>query len=789
MEPYAKLVGALLPRVSGLSLFDARGEIRWTSEGSVDPALPALVKLSIAAASRGAEPGEEVQLGEGAPVHLFWLRSTQDELQGVVALTWRPGESASRGLAFVHSMVRPVLEVLHREVALRMRVAQLDDSVADRDRDLDMLLSASDEGGQAAPGGDEVRGILQNTTEHMHCEFATLIMPERNVVVICTAGGRRADTAILGRVHRHLLSLAQVRTGPALLNAADALPGCELPLRILSCPVRTPAGRAAGVLALFRSREAAEFRPRDAQLAGLLAQRMAARVEASYDALSGLLTRQAFEQRARALMLDGDRARRPAWSGVYIDIDRMHVINDNYGMHVGDRLIARMGELVRSSMVPGAMAARISGDRFAILLPSALVDAVAFAEALREGVSHLSAAHLGAESNAVFAASVSVGVAELADVQVDVTHAFALAETACKAAKDRGRNRVETYVATDQSIMRRYDDINIAPNLRAAMHENRMRLDAQLIVPLQAGTHVPHFEILLRMIDDNGETVGPDRFMSAAVRYQLMPAVDRWVLREAVRQLRPHAALLASRPVVFTINLSGQTLNDADFPDFLVDLVKESGIDPRVLCFEVIESAAIANLARAEAFMKRLHGLGCEFALDDFGTGLSSLAYLRALPVNMLKIDGSFVRDILKDPRAESMVQAVAQLARSMDLVTVAEYVETDEIRLRVAALGVDYGQGFAIARPIPLSQVVLDLPAYASAPAQALQAAGHDAAQLHDEDVDAALRAMADRLDGSGGAGEGPDDADDDTYLRLAAILGDYDHSESTLYQKIAAR
>jgi len=209
--------------------------------------------------------------------------------------------------------------------------------------------------------------------------------------------------------------------------------------------------------------------------------------------------------------------------------------------------------------------------------------------------------------------------------------------------------------------------------------------------------------------------VGPDRFMSAAVRYQLMPTVDRWVINEAIRQLKPHTELLADQPVVFTINVSGQSLGEPGFGDFVCELLKSSGLNPKVFCFELTESAAIANLEMAEVLMRRLRAMGCTIALDDFGTGLSSLAYLRALPVDMLKIDGSFVRDILKDPRAESMVQAIAQLARSMKLITVAEYVESDEIRLRVATLGVDYGQGFAIARPVSMTEIVAELPVFAS--------------------------------------------------------------------------
>jgi EAL domain-containing protein (putative c-di-GMP-specific phosphodiesterase class I) len=265
--------------------------------------------------------------------------------------------------------------------------------------------------------------------------------------------------------------------------------------------------------------------------------------------------------------------------------------------------------------------------------------------------------------------------------------------------------------------------------------------------------------------------------MSAAVRYQLMPAVDRWVIQEAVRLLTPHAALLADCPVVFTINVSGQSLGEEGFADLIIEQIGGSGIPPRVFCFELTESAAIANLAHAEVMMKRLREFGCTIALDDFGTGLSSLAYLRALPVDMLKIDGSFVRDVLKDPRAESMVQAIAQLARSMNLITVAEYVETDEIRLRVAQLGVDYGQGFAIARPAPFVDAIRDLPTYASA---ARQRQGEEEIEISAEDDTISAELHQQLLDAGIDLTE-----EEDTQGRMEKILAGYDHSESTLYQR----
>ena len=281
----------------------------------------------------------------------------------------------------------------------------------------------------------------------------------------------------------------------------------------------------------------------------------------------------------------------------------------------------------------------------------------------------------------------------------------------------RSRNRVEVYKSNDVSLVRRFADINIAGQLRAAIDADRLQLYSQLIVPFAcADSPRPHFELLLRMQDEDGRTVGPDRFLSAANRYQLMPEIDRWVINRAIELLKPQAGLLAGHAVSFAINFSGQSLNDEEFVDFLLERIRSSGIDPAVFCFELTENATIASIARAEFLIRRLRELGCGVALDDFGTGLSSLAYLRQLPVTMLKIDGSFVRDILKDPRAESMVRAIAQLARSMSIATVAEYVETEEIRTRVATLGVDYGQGFAIGRPAPLTELLSELPLLVSA-------------------------------------------------------------------------
>jgi diguanylate cyclase (GGDEF)-like protein len=718
-EPYVQLIRSLLPRASSVAIFDAMGELRWTSETTTGPDLVHLIEdvLPHARAERTGA-GDLRMLAGNIPVYVCWLRDDAGDLIAIVAVVCRSNGSAdtpeSRGFSLTYAFLRPALECMRRDLLSRRLIDDLTGTVSALDRDLELLLTDDSRPGTSASSEtDELKGIVTHALDHLKCATAALIVPDKGIVLLKAASGQSTvDNQLVARTHRQLLSMAQMRREPVIINKLNPAAGQQqIPYRILSCPLQQST-KTIGVLALFRDAQSPEFTARDARFADILARKAHGVIESNYDAMSGLYTRPAFEQRVRAVVAAAKK--NAPWSALYIDTDQLHVINDNFGMHIGDSVIGQLGELVRRRLPPGAFGARISGDRFAVLLPTALEDATQFAESLREGVEQLGTTHGEARMHV----SISIGVAVLDTDSGDLMHSLAAAETACKAAKDRGRNRVETYQSADLSMVRRFTDINIAGRLREAIAENRLRLEAQLITPLAAaGPQArPHYELLLRMIDEDGRTLGPDRFLSAANRYQLMPTIDRWVIEKAVELLKPHAELLAGHAVTFAINFSGQSLNDDDFGEFLLSTLGSSGIDPAAFCFELTENATVANLARAETIMRRLRQLGCGVALDDFGTGLSSLSYLRQLPVTMLKIDGSFVRDILKDARSDSMVHAIAQLARSMSIVTVAEYVETDEIHQRIAAMGVDYGQGFAIGRPVPIGDVLAELPLLAAA-------------------------------------------------------------------------
>ncbi|MCU0760614.1 MAG: EAL domain-containing protein [Steroidobacteraceae bacterium] len=715
LEPYAQLVSSLLPRADAISVFDAEGWLRWTTESTQGPDLPnAIQQLLPHAIAHRNEAGRRVQIeGDDFPYYVWWLRNDEGAFIAVVAVSTRRSiETEPASFDFVNQLVRPAMECLRRELAAQSALLSMHDSLSARDKDVELLLKVTDTPNVA--GGDkvdELKLLLQNAADHMGCALVALIVPDKNIAMMRPGKGRQVDGSLVARTHRQLLQLVTTRRESVVINRVGA-GGEMLPYRILCSPLKLPGSRVAGMLALYRDTAGAEFQERDARLAEILARRASASIEASYDALSGLLTRPALEQRAGAALAED--ANRRTWSALYLDCDQMHVANENFGMHVGDQVLAQLGELIRSRLPPGGLGSRISGDRFALVLPLRREEATEFADQLRLGAEQLGT--LSPKARLHF--TVTIGVAQVERSADALAHAMAAAESACKAGKDRGRNRVEAYEEADVSIIRRFTDITTAGDLRAAIDEGRMRLDAQLIRPIgQDGQHaVPHYELLLRMIGPKGETVGPDRFLSAAQRYQMMPTIDRWVIDRAISQLSTVSGWLQDRPVVFSINFSGQSLGDETFHDFLLERLDRAGIDPSVFCFELTESDAVANIAKAEGLMRRLRKLGCGVALDDFGTGLSSLSYLRALPVTLLKIDGSFVRDILKDPRAESMVQAIAQLSRSMSIGTVAEYVETPEIEARLVALGVDYAQGFAVGRPQPLVGLLEELPLLCSA-------------------------------------------------------------------------
>ena len=712
-DPYGRLLRMLMPSLCGVVVHDGFSNLVWASDEWDLAEDPGLIKDAIANALTDAAEFSGIvrTLDADRAVYSFAIRGEHIELLGVVSLIGRltGTQTQPRPLQTVRQLVQPALECLRRELSLRSRLGSRERDLDVRERDLDLMLEISSQQSATCSDNDEFSLILKTGLDRMGCALAALWVPDKNIALSQTRSGQPMSPESLNRAQHHLMAWMQLQQRTIVVNHISKVASdVAAPYKILACPVRHSSERVMGVLALFNPPSAQDFDLHQTRIAEVLAKRATSIIQAQYDSSTGLMTRQAFERQATALL--GSANSGDTHIILYLDIDRLHVINETFGMHVGDDVIVNVAECLAKSLPAGALSARISGDRLAGLIPSSSMDAAAIvAEKIRAAASAI----MPRAGHGSFEVSVSLGVAPIGRSDNPLAHALATAEIACKAAKDRGRNRVEMFQDSDQSIIRRHTDIMVIGKLRDALGNDSFRLDAQPILPLRGNYGRPRFELLIRMLGDHGEIIPPCKFLSAAERYQLMPTVDRWVVSRACELLGEHGASLGEDSARFAINLSGQSLQDESFLPYVIDRIQTSKLPPGILCFELTETATIGNLAKAQAFMRSLQNLGCQFALDDFGTGVSSLAYLKDLSVDYLKIDGSFVRDAITNSRSESMIKAIAQLAKVMCMETIAEYVETDVLRARMADLGVDYGQGFAMGKAQHFEELLRELAIY----------------------------------------------------------------------------
>ncbi|HTY99678.1 MAG TPA: EAL domain-containing protein, partial [Rhodocyclaceae bacterium] len=462
--------------------------------------------------------------------------------------------------------------------------------------------------------------------------------------------------------------------------------GTELNIDDSAAPIRDRDGRIIGVVLVFH----------DVTQAHEMARKMS--WAATHDALTSLINRGEFERRLQALVKNMEAGKHHAL--LYLDLDQFKVVNDTCGHAAGDQLLCQLAFLMQEHVREADTLARLGGDEFGVLLANCPApQALRVAEQLLEAVRGFRFAW----EDKSFVIGASIGLVEIAGDGLSVANVLAAADTACYAAKDQGRNRVQAYSSDDSGVIRRYGEMHWVGRINRAIEENRFRLYYQPIVPLQEGGDRDrgHGEVLLRMLDEEGNVVLPNSFLPAAERYDLIQRVDRWVISSALAWMTGHE-------LSCSINLSGQSIGDDRFLEFVIEQVRSAGIAPERICFEITETAAIANLARAAQFMSQLRERGCRFALDDFGSGLSSFGYLRNLPVDYLKIDGAFVRQVDRSAIDRAMVAAINNIGQVMGIRTVAEFVENEAIRDKLAAMGVDFGQGFGIALPAPIEDYPL---------------------------------------------------------------------------------
>jgi diguanylate cyclase (GGDEF)-like protein len=424
--------------------------------------------------------------------------------------------------------------------------------------------------------------------------------------------------------------------------------------------------------------------------------------QASHDPLTKLLNRREFDHRLQRV-LDTARIEGTEHALCYLDLDQFKIVNDTCGHAAGDELLRQLGDLLSNSFRRRDTLARLGGDEFGILMEHcSLQQAQHVAENVRKEIE----AYRFAWDTRVFSVGVSIGLVPISNTGLNSIDVLKQADAACYAAKDAGRNRIHTYLEDDAELAQRRGDMRLIEEIYKALENDRLELYCQSIVPVAGGKNGDtRYEILVRMQDATGQFVAPSAFLAAAERYGVAPRLDRWVVEHFF-------AFLAARPQIlnatsqFALNLSGLSLGNKDFHGFLLQHLRNSGVTPSKICFEVTETAAVSNLSDATDFIQSLRDMGCSFALDDFGAGLSSFAYLKSLPVDYLKIDGTLVREIASDPVIYTMVKSIHDIGKLMGMSSIAEFVENDAILAKLREIGVDFAQGYGISRPAPLAGI-----------------------------------------------------------------------------------
>ncbi len=482
--------------------------------------------------------------------------------------------------------------------------------------------------------------------------------------------------------------------------------GREFAIDDSAAPIRTKEGEIVGTVLVFRDVTT------DRLMENLLSW------EASHDALTNLVNRREFERCLKQALAIAKTQDKQHILG-FLDLDRFKVVNDTCGHVAGDELLCQIANLMQAKLRKIDTLARLGGDEFAIILYECPMEKGRnIIEELSKSIQDFGFVW----DDKVFRVGVSIGLVTITANNQNVDGIMEAADAACHGAKESGWNNIRVYESDDSELVQHRQQRQWLSQINLALTENRFRLYSQSIVSLnntdatKESAHTSsaqkHYEILLRMIDENGKVVSPMAFIPTAERYKLMPAIDRWVISTLFTMLEAHFQKnsinvldLQSNLSHYAVNLSGASINETGFIEFLREQFAIHRIPPQIICFEITETVAISNLNTARQLMQEFKGMGCQFALDDFGSGMSSFTYLKTLPVDYLKIDGSFVKDVVTDSVAEAIVGSINSIAQEMGLQTIAEFVASEAILAKISALGINYAQGYSIDKP---SQLIL---------------------------------------------------------------------------------
>ena len=614
-------------------------------------------------------------------------------------------------LVFCRTLVA-VAACICREHGLNVELNAMASELGERYEELNLLYVVHDKGKVAGGIDRTFVEIVEDCARHMGVPWVSIVVPDRNIDFHhCSANGVRKEwrEAWIRAVREVTGCLATHRQG-VVVNGGEREPGFEV-VRDLSCkflatPIVDDLGDVCGAVCVGKPIEAHDFLNSDRSLVEVIARRVAEALAETFDTLTGLFTRQGFERCVAQVVGDACDAVADTCL-IYLGIDETSLSAGGKNPATSAVLLKEIAQTIRGNLRNVDRVARVRDLAFATLLENCPLErAYGVAEKLKNAINQREFTVEGAR----FEVSLAIGITGLKWGPGGIEALLRSAELAAELAEERGGSRILAYDPEDSEIRRREAAIESVNLVRRALREDRFELWAQAIVGLDQESSERHLEVLLRLRDDDGRLLAPGQFLPAAEIYHLMPAIDRWVIKNALLVVEKYRARLPEGSFHVAINLSGQSFRDTSLAGFIFDQLGARNVPPERLCFEVTETTAMGQIAEARAFMESLKERGCLFSLDDFGSGLSSFSYLKNLPVDFLKIDMEFVAEILDDPVSTVIVDAVNRVGHLMGLRTVAEGVENDAVKGRLTEMGIDYVQGYGVAMPRPLAEVLDEL-------------------------------------------------------------------------------
>lgn len=710
------LLHSLVPRAHCFCFYDDSRRCVWSSDGADDYEIDNFVTDlpdEIVVETEQSKSHIRRTLKSGRTLLMLPVKGEDGDRIGMLVAVFsrNAGKSSSFNPKMLASILHPAVDLIGESLIMGRHLEDARQRGKDAEKELTLVYEVDEKIHGTSRSHSGLAQLVGQSGRFLGIAYSVLLIPGKRIRVSAThSSWKNVKRKVLDRyLVEHLMPKLEGKRNPAVFE----IPGVEgeegAPaegFQALLSPLLDKHGNLEGVMAQLGRVNGDDFTKPERRFMAHIVRKIEYVIEQSFDAMTGLMNRSGFEaqlqESAKGLSKSDD-----AHQLIYFDLDNLQLVNDTFGHRAGDEVIIRFARLLEEDLSRKAVVSRLTGDDFCILLTHADTSAaLEMAQTIRDKGQSLR--YL--EGDKSLQITMSIGVSEFNPQEGGVGRALTTARMACEAAKDHGRDRIEVYDEKNLSIIRRHDDMQLVAQIQQSLDDDDFELLAQPIVGLKEDASQSYYEILLRMNDDSGGPVSTTALFSAAERYKLMPQVDRWVISSTLARIAEHQESVTGQGAVFSINLSGQSLSDDDILEFIDEELEENSVSPHALCFEITESAAVSNLAKAQEFIDELRKRGCSISLDDFGAGLSSFAYLKNFKVDALKIDGSFIRDITDNRISESMVAAITQVAKVMELKTVAEYVESEDTRKLIGELGVDYAQGHIVGKPIPLDDALAAL-------------------------------------------------------------------------------